>query len=382
MQRHRRTALVAVAVTMAAVMTIGGAQLAGAAPPPAAPSPTAEPEGPPNAAVTVDPIASGLIGPLHLDAQPGSPLLVSQAFAGTISRVRSDGTVVDLVSEPGNFLGGVAAGPFGSTVYLSSGEAGSFVKIRGADGRTRNLADLGAFEQRRNPDAGASYGLQGLSEDCLATLPDIPGLAPYTGIVESNPYELALTPFGVLVADAAANDVLLVGWAGDVRVIAVLPPRPATISADAAEALGLDACVTGATLNFEPVPTDVEIGRNLLLYVSSLPGGPEDPGLVPLLGARGSVFRVNPFTGATDVIGTGFAGATNLAVAPSGAVYVAELFAGRVSQLVDGAPRALAELNEPAALEWRGGGLFVSTDVNGNGAVQRLGPPLIAAGPS
>lgn len=364
MRRSNRRVRAAV-LTAAAMLA---ASLASAGPASAAePAPPVEPTG-------NEVLAEGLVGPLHLDATPGAPTLVSQSFAGIISAVGRDGSLQDLVSEPGNFIGGVAAGPFGTTFYLSAGESGALLKVRTFDGRTRTMADLGAYEARRNPDAGVSYGLQGLSAECLATLPDIPGLAPYTGIVDSNPYELVLTLFGVLVADAAGNDILLVDWAGNIRTIAVLPPRPAVISADAAAALGLDPCVAGATLNFEPVPTDVEIGRNWQLYVSSLPGGPEDPALVPLLGARGAVFVVNPFTGVSQLEAEGFAGATNVALSPSGEVYVAELFANRISKVVDGEPQTVAEVNEPAAIEWSRGALLATTDVNGNGTLQRIVP--------
>lgn len=333
------------------------------------------PVGDPPISAAAEVVVDGLVGPLHLDAPTVGRPLVSQSFAGVVSRVERSGELTDLIVEPGNFIGGVAAGPFGSTYYLSSGEAGAFLKVRDGNGATRTLADLGAYESRRNPDAGVSYGLQGLDDACLSTLPDIPGLAPYTGVVDSNPYELTLTLLGVLVADAAGNDILLVDWSGRIRTIAVLPPLPTVLSADAVAALGLDPCVEGATLNFEPVPTDVELGPNLQLYVSALPGGPEDPGLVPVLGARGGVFRVNPFTGTSQLLATGFAGSTNVAVAPGGAVYVAELFAGRVSKLVAGGPQLVAEVNEPAALEFYRGDLMVTTDVNGNGALQRIDLP-------
>lgn len=320
-------------------------------------------------------LADGLVGPLHIDDAGGGNVLVSQSFAGIVSRIDRRGNVTDLVSEPGSFTGGVAAGPFGTVLFLSNGEAGNYLKIRFPNGTVRNLSgDLAAYEAQHNPDAGNSYGLQGVAQDCLDKLPDdIPELKPYTGLVDSNPYELAVSPLGVLVADAAGNDILFIDWFGHVRTVAVLPPRPSTISADAAAALGLDECVAGATMNFEPVPTDVELGRDWNLYVSSLPGGPEDPGLVPLLGARGGVFRVNPFTGRSNLIATGFAGATNLAVAPNGTVFVAELFGGQVSRVTRNGPVPVAQLNEPAALEWTPRGLLATADSQGSGKVVRLG---------
>jgi hypothetical protein len=110
---------------------------------------------------------------------------------------------------------------------------------------------------------------------------------------------------------------------------------------------------------FEPVPTDVEVGPHGHLYVTTLPGGLEDP----RLGAFGSVYRVTPWNGHVERLGTGFAGATNLAVAPNGTVYVAELFGGRISKLVDGGPQTVAEVPLPAAVEWAKGKLYATIDI-------------------
>lgn len=89
---------------------------------------------------------------------------------------------------------------------------------------------------------------------------------------------------------------------GDVSTVAVLPPRPAVVPAGtripidmAGGTVEVPACVVGHDYAFEPVPTDVEIGPDGWLYVSSTPGGPEDPSL----GARGAIFRINPWTGTT-----------------------------------------------------------------------------------
>ncbi len=88
-------------------------------------------------------------------------------------------------------------------------------------------------------------------------------------------------------------------------------------------------CAVGLTYNFEPVPTDVELGPDGKLYVTVLPGGPESPSL----GNRGKVYRVDPSSGATDVVVAGLLTATGLAVAGNGDIYVNELFAGRVNRL-------------------------------------------------
>ena len=76
------------------------------------------------------------------------------------------------------------------------------------------------------------------------------------------------------------------------------------------------ACVAGHEYAFEPVPTDVELGPDGWLYVSSLPGGPEDPSL----GARGAVFRVSPWTGHVRLWAEDILSPTGIAVSDSGDV--------------------------------------------------------------
>ena len=118
------------------------------------------------------------------------------------------------------------------------------------------------------------------------------------------------------------------------------------------------------TYGFEPVPTDVE-AHGGKLYVTTLAGGPEDPSL----GARSSVYRINPWTGAVDQLATGLLGATDLAVSPSGTVYVTELFGGRVVKLTSGGFETVVELPEPAAVEFARGRLYVAYDAFGSGKV-------------
>ena len=60
-----------------------------------------------------------------------------------------------------------------------------------------------------------------------------------------------------------------------------------------------------------------------------MPGGPELPGY-------GRVFKVNAATGALRTVAKGFTGATDLAVADDGTIYVTELFAFQVSTVAPG----------------------------------------------
>jgi hypothetical protein len=163
----------------------------------------------------------------------------------------------------------------------------------------------------------------------------------------------------VYVADAAANAILGVKN-GKVHTAALLPPQPVTITPEAAEANGLPACVAGHDYAFEPVPTDVEV-HDGMLYVSTLPGGPEDPSL----GNRGAVHRVDPATGAIETIATGLLGATGLAVARDGSVYVSELFGGRISWIPagGGAAQTWRKMTLPGAVEFRRGHVWATRRV-------------------
>ena len=185
----------------------------------------------------------------------------------------------------------------------------------------------------------------------------------------------------IYVADAGANAIWRVGYDGTVTTVAVLPPTaPIHVTAEIAAGLGLPACAAGHDYRFEPVPTDVELGPNGWLYVSSLPGGPEDPSL----GARGAVYKINPLDGTIKTVATGSSGRrASRYRRRSGTVYVAELFGGaggtgQVSVVLPGThtPRLLVALSSPAAIELRHGRLYVTTDAfvpDATGSPQPIG---------
>lgn len=329
-----------------------------------------------------EPIVDGLVGPLSIDVDRRGTTLVAETFRQAISHVSTSGEVSEIVS--GEPVVAVDHGAFGDIVYTVSDDQGSQLKRQTRSGRQDVLADLLAYEQSTNPDQVNTYGLVGASDGCVtawealrASIP--PGAPPeaqlppavYTGadIAESNPYAIAVTATGTYVADAAANAILRVDRRGRVSTVAVLPPQPATPPAGFfTESLGLPEC-EGQTYVFEPVPTDVEV-RGRTLYVSTLPGGPEDPSL----GARGSVYTVDRFTGRTSLVGGGLLGATDVAVSPDGTVYATELFANRVSQVTPAGPVTVAELPTPAALEWTRRQLVVAYDVFDSGKLARVTP--------
>jgi DNA-binding beta-propeller fold protein YncE len=318
---------------------------------------------------TVHVLSSDYVFPLQFAVAHGK-VYVADSATSTLS-VLGSSTPIATGPQPGDVAGvdvnrdGPPATAYTSTDYSKGTAALTVLRHHKAS----VTADLSGFEQANNPDAGVHYGVDNPSEcvrDAFASIPDTPP-ATYQGLVDSHPYAVAdARGSSWWVADAGGNDLLSVDGKGTVSLVAVLPRQPSVITAEMVASVGLPDCVAGVTYNFEPVPTDVEQGPHALLYVSTLPGGPEDPSF----GARGSVYRVDPRTGSATLVATGFAGATNVAVDPKGRIYVAELFAGRISVISQGTVTPVVDLRNVAAVEYADGKLYASTmaptDQNGN----------------
>jgi hypothetical protein len=330
-------------------------------------------------------LAEGLISPLSLDVDRDGVARLSQNFAGLLTAVDDDGTVSTVVSAPpGQELGAVSA-RHGTVYYAENDQPAGAALLFALDdgGEPRLLADLGAYEATENPDQVNTYGFTDLDDACVAQVdPAGPGgPATYQGQVDPHPYASLATRDGVYVADAGGNDILRVTDDGEISTVAVLPPTEAvTVTAETAAAFGFPECVVGHDYAFEPVPTDVERGPDGSLYVTSLPGGPEDASL----GLRGSVYRVDPWSGESTLVATGFAGATGLAVdRDSGIVLVAELFGGpdgtgQISAVSPASGEAFAvfAVPSPAAIELHDGELYATTSAfvpDETGAPQPIG---------
>jgi len=212
---------------------------------------------------------------------------------------------------------------------------------------SRVVADTFKWEQEKNPDKVNHYGVENPSQCVIDAFTAAGFPYDYTGEKDSHAYSVAAMGKAWVVADAGANALLKVKNNGRISTLAVLPPQKTVITAQMAAALGFPACVAGVTYAFEPVPTDVEVGRDGYLYVTTLPGGPESP----VLGARGAVWKVNPSTGSVRKIAEGFLGATNLALGSHGTIYVAELFAGQISVVKHGHAKPYVSLPGVVAVE-------------------------------
>ncbi|OLT23784.1 hypothetical protein BJF81_09305 [Ornithinimicrobium sp. CNJ-824] len=235
-------------------------------------------------------VAEGLAGPLTLAVHDNSPgVYVTQTFAGLLTSIDRKGRT-DLVADdnPAGEVVGVSLGG-GSVYYVGTDYAGwsSHVYRIGPRGDvTRVSDDLFAHEAMHNPDGGATYGFTDLDAGCaeeLAALesenPGLPMLFGYSGIIESHGYQTSVRQGDVYVADAAANAVLRVdGRTGAISTVAVIPSTPVTVDAgihamiEGMAEMDLPDCLVDQRFTPEPVPTDVEVGEDGMLYVSTLQG--------------------------------------------------------------------------------------------------------------
>jgi hypothetical protein len=345
MRRTRPLVAVAATTTLAAGAALGLSATA-----------SAHPSSHPDPVVVSDQLAA----PFNLEVDRHK-VLVADGGLGSVSKVNRDGSLTTIVADVEGASG--VATSWGRLAYTSTTSnpetfenTASSLTIKGW-GRTR-VADTLAYEQKRNPDQVISYGIDNPTECQTETLESIGFPVSYTGAIDSHAYSVTSWGSGWVVADAGGNDLLFVDSRGKIRRNIVLPAQPAVLTQEAADMFGLDDCVVGVEYGFESVPTDVEVGRNGMLYVTTLPGGPEDESL----GARGAVYRVNPWTGKAKKVADGFLGATNLALGDRGEIYVAELFGGKISVVKGRSVSTYVELPFAVAVEsGRDGSLWAAT---------------------
>lgn len=216
-------------------------------------------------------------GPMFgIDAAPGGQLLVADAGKGIVDA--DTGAVV--AALPG--VTDVAPIGRGDMLALTSTFApnahGALFRV--SKGSTRQLADLQAYEDQNDP-AG-----DGTAEG-------------------SDPFDLARLQGGAtLIADAAGNDLLVADDAGNIDWVASFP----------------------AQNGIQAVPTSVAIGPDGAYYVGELTGAPAPRGM-------SRVWRVAPGTRharcgsspACSVVVGGLTSIIDLAFAPGGKLYVAQL---------------------------------------------------------
>ncbi|MGZ4496298.1 MAG: ScyD/ScyE family protein [Nocardioides sp.] len=148
---------------------------------------------------------------------------------------------------------------------------------------------------------------------------------------ESNPFGLAALPQGgVLVADAAANDLLRVRADGTVSTVARLKPRLVEVPAglpDVPPDQGGPLPPAGTPIMSEAVATSVTIGGDGAWYVGELRGFPATPGTseiwrVPAGTTGATCDPEHPWQGRCHRFADGLTSIVDLAPAPHGVLAV------------------------------------------------------------
>jgi hypothetical protein len=257
-----------------------------------------------------------------LAAAPDGSLLVADYLAGVVELRNGQGHLVaDLLAV--SDVAPIGRGDlFAVTGKDPTGSIPTAQKLfRVSRGKTRQLADLFAFEQESNPDGG---------------------------LIDSNPFDVAaLTGGKALVADAGANDLLIVDAQGQIDWVATLPDELAPTQ----DVKNLVGCPTPAAgfefvcglpdaMPAQGVATSIAIGPDGAYYVGELKGFPAPKGM-------SRVWRIEPgarhaecgSSEACSVVAGGFTSIVDLAFGPDGTLYVVEL-----------------DENTWAAIEWQLGG--------------------------
>jgi hypothetical protein len=229
---------------------------------------------------TLHTVLDGLSGPRGVDALGHGKTLITEGdgtFSLVIERKHdwrsarhgSHGSTrkIRLGQIPTGFAPAIAAGKHGTIWLLTGGgdptdpTAARLYKWKWGWDDPVEVANIAAY-QAMDPDP---YDLENLPED-------------------SNPFGLAaLRDGGVLVADAAGNDLLHVSKHGDIETVARLKPRNVVTPDYLPD--------PGTTVPAEAVATSVTVGKDGYWYVGELRGYPATPG-------TSEIWRIKP--GTTD----------------------------------------------------------------------------------
>jgi hypothetical protein len=158
-------------------------------------------------------------------------------------------------------------------------------------------ASFGPFEAQNNPDGGEGTAIEIGAESAI----------------DSDPYSFVPYHGGIVVSDAAANDLLFVARSGAISVLAVLPTIPEIAPPGS---LG-PGQTTPVEIQAQPVPDTVAVGPDGALYVGELGGAPFGVG-------ASSVYRVVPGHAPT-VYASGFTAIGDIAFDSRGRLLVLEI---------------------------------------------------------
>jgi hypothetical protein len=323
-----------------------------------------------------DTVADGLVSPLSVAVAPDGTVFVSQNFAGLLTKVAPgmDPEVI-FADEGQREIGGLSYSGSALTFTATSQDNHPNARVYTLDGEGNQtqIANTWAWEKSHNADGKQTYGVTGLSKTCTKKIPkkNREGVVPYQGIKESHPYATASADETTYVADAAANAIWRISASG-IRTVAVLPPVKVTVTKKLRKSLGLPKCTQGKTFKGEPVPTDVEVGPDGNLYVTTLGGALGE--LMPV----GGVYRIDPATGTVTRMAGGLMSPVGIAISPTGTTYISLLFPGLVmEQPLGGDASVFAEVPFPGDVDYSGGSVYVTeSDLTNDGSTPPAGAVL------
>lgn len=236
-------------------------------------------------------------------------LLAGEGFVGV---TEIQGNTTRLI---GALTGVTGVGPVGSKdVFALTGEAFDPSQaptekrlFRISNGKVREIADLGAYENAVDPDQVWN-----------------------TNGPDSNPFNLArLGGSSSLVADAAGNDILYVSGEGAIDWVAVLTPQVLS-TAHFKELIGCPQsgapeCALPPAIPAQPVATSIAVGPDGAYYAGELSGFPAAPRTSRIWRIEaGSRHVLCPSAQCTQVV-SGLTSVVDLEFGPNGLLYVAEL---------------------------------------------------------
>jgi glucose/arabinose dehydrogenase len=329
---------------------------------------------PANAATDPDVVADGLVSPLSVAVADDGTVFVSQNFASLLTKVAPGADPELIFADEGQREVGALSVSGDVVTFATTGQQDSKLWTLDAEGNQTQVADLWAYESSHNPDGKTTYGIGGLSKSCKKDFKKkVRFMLPYKGGKDSHPYSSYVDGATTYVADAGANAILAV-TDGTVSTVAKLPATSIKITKKIRKAVGLPRCAQGKNFRAEGVPTDVELGPDGNLYVTSLPGGPEDPSM----GANGGVYRIVPSTGDITKVATGLMSPVGLAIAPDGTVFISLLFPGLILEKPLGGDAAVfAEVPFPGDIDYKNGDVYATqTDLTNSGQTPPAGQVL------
>ncbi|CAN5569616.1 hypothetical protein BH10ACT10_BH10ACT10_19420 [soil metagenome] len=298
-------------------------------------------------------VTKKLDGPFGLQKAVGHRgFVVAENESGQVTRVLKDGRKRAILNgAPG--VAGVAANAnrvfavIGGPNEEGAPSGGKYgpsrvLRMDYKGGHKKVLANLLKYELAHNPDGQVQF-VDGKPVDAL-----------------SNPFSMTMSPWGLLVADGGANDVLKVNpRTGRVSTF-FAPPTVKDVKA----CQGPDANANPGTVGCDPVPTGVDVVRGKV-DVSTLGAEAPGAGRVYKLNRKGRVLRV----------WKGLTAPTGVAVRRDGTIYVSQVLEGAppgqpgpgfdpstVGQItrIDGSRRTEAQVTMPTGLDLKNGDLYAS----------------------